>query len=156
MNPKKVSHYDEHLHSIKLWFTSEATYLSLRQLSSLIHLHLAISLLLDPPPSGSLSPYLCLPLSPHSIISPFTVAHFLPSEGEPSLFPNRVDIYFCDGNFTLQTNMLMSLLDCFGHHNILGFLARKCRHLDALCARKHKSQLTLRRWRRGGFWSDTQ
>ena len=47
MNPKKVSHYDEHIQSIKLWFASEATYLSLRQLSSLIHLHLAISLLLD-------------------------------------------------------------------------------------------------------------
>ena len=58
-------------------------------------------------PSGSLSFWISLPFSlrlslpPHSIISPFTVAHFLPSEGEPSLFPNRVDIYFCDGNFTL-------------------------------------------------------
>ena len=152
MNPKKVSHYDEQLHSIKLWFTSEATYLSLRQLSSLIHLHLAISLLLD------LSPLLSAPVSPPSLHNFSVHCGTLPSiRGGAITLPKPCWHIFLRWQFhSPQTNMLMSLLDCFGHHNILGFLARKCHHLDALCARKHKIQLTLRRWRRGGFWSDTQ
>ena len=146
MNPKKVSHYDEHLHSIKLW------------------------LRLKPPTSLwdnwapwyiSTWPSLSFWISPASLPSlhNFSVhCGTLPSiRGGAITLPKSCWHIFLRWQFhSLQTNMLMSLLDCFGDHNILGFLARKCHHLDALCARKHASQLTLRRWRRGGFWSDTQ
>ena len=92
MNPKK---------SVSLW---RALTLNKVMVYEWSHLPLfETTELPDTSPLGHLSPSgsLCLSLPPHSIISPFTVAHFLPSEGEPSLFPNRVDIYFCDGNFTL-------------------------------------------------------
>ena len=91
MNPKK---------SVSLW---RALTLNKVMVYEWSHLPLfETTELPDTSPPGHLSPSgSLLPLSPHSIISPFTVAHFLPSEGEPSLFPNRVDIYFCDGNFTL-------------------------------------------------------
>ena len=103
-------------------------------------------------PSGSLSFWISLPFSlrlslpPHSIISPFTVAHFLPSEGEPSLFPNRVDIYFRDGNFTLRKPICWCLYWIVSDITISSAFLRGNATISMLCVRAS----TRSNWHWGG------